>query len=223
MNSKLDLIRTSPYFVGLNLTEMEEISSLVFEKRYERDDTLYLESEMAEALYFIADGVVKIFNTSSDGKEQILSIARPDESINEVPIFNGGLNPTSAQAMMPVVVYGINKNDIEMLFKKYPRVALNVIHVMAKKTRQLVTLVEELSFKRVINRVAGILLENAADGGKSGTRLTQRDMAAMAGTAREVVSRSLKSMEDDGIISFDKHRIIIKDKAALERMSGTFA
>jgi CRP/FNR family transcriptional regulator, cyclic AMP receptor protein len=223
MNSKADLIKTSVFFAGLSSSETESIIRLVFEKRYKRDDMLFFEGEIAEALYFVADGVVKIFKTSPDGKEQILSIAHPDESINEVPVFNGGLNPTSAQAMMSVVVYGINKNDIDMILKKYPRVALNIIHIMAKRTRQLLSLVEELSFKHVSGRLAGILLDNAAEEGQTGARLTQRDMAAMAGTAREVISRSLRAMEDDGIITFDKHRLIIKNKEALKKMSGTFA
>ncbi len=140
-----------------------------------------------------------------------------------MPLFNGGLNATSAQAMMQVTVYMINKRDIEMIMSKYPIVASNVIHILAKKTRQLVSLVEELSFKRVNGRLAGILLENAVTDGESGARLTQRDMAAMAGTAREVISRSLKAMEDDGIIGFEKHRLIIRDREALKRMSQTFS
>jgi CRP/FNR family transcriptional regulator len=126
--------------------------------------------------------------------------------------------------MMPVVVYAISKRDIDSLMTRYPLVASNVIHILAKRTRQLVSLVEELSFKRVNSRLAGILLENAIlDGQAGGARLTQRDMAAMAGTAREVISRSLKTMEDDGIISFDKHRLIINDRDALKRVAETYS
>jgi len=223
MKTKSELVATSVFFAGLNIEELEPIVKIIIEKRYERDDMLFFEGEATESLIFLASGVVKLFKTSPDGKEQILSIAHPEETLNEVPLFNGGLNATSAQAMMQVTVYMINKKDIEMLMKKYPLVASNVIHILAKKTRQLVSLVEELSFKRVNGRLAGILLENAVRDGESGARLTQRDMAAMAGTAREVISRSLKAMEDEGIIGFDKHRLIIRDREALERMSQTFS
>ncbi len=222
MITKTELIKTSPFFAGLSPAELESIVAIVIEKKYERDDMLFYEGEEADALYFIADGVVKIFKTSVEGKEQILSIAHAGESINEVPVFNGGINPTSAQSMMPVVIYAINRNDIEKILKNNHVIALNVIHAMAKRTRQLVTLVEELSFKRVIGRLAGILLDNATNEGDTGAKLTQRDMAAMAGTAREVVSRSLKSMENDGLIVFDKHRLIIKNREALKKMSGSF-
>jgi CRP/FNR family transcriptional regulator len=125
--------------------------------------------------------------------------------------------------MMQVVVYMINKRDIEMLMRQYPLVASNVIHILAKRTRQLVSLVEELSFKRVNGRLAGILLENAVRDGESGARLTQRDMAAMREPPARLFSRSLKAMEDDGIIGFDKHRLIIRDREALKQMSQTFS
>ena len=94
---------------------------------------LFFEGEATESLIFLASGVVKLFKTSPDGKEQILSISHPEETLNEVPLFNGGLNATSAQAMMQVAVYMINKRDIEMIMKKYPLVASNVIHILAKK------------------------------------------------------------------------------------------
>jgi len=219
MVSRLELLKSSPYFSGLSPAELEEINRLVFEKRYDREKIIIAEEEKAEALYFVASGVVKVFKTSADGKEQILAIIRPEETFNEVPVFNGGLNPASAQAMVPVVVYGIKRGDIEAILRTKPQVALNVTRVMAKRLRNLVSLVEELSFKRVISRVARILLDYAGDGIASGTRLTQRDMAAMAGTAREVVGRSLKALVEDGAIRIDRHRIIVTDRDALGKIA----
>ena len=219
MVSRLELLESSPYFSGLSSAELEEISRLVFEKRHDRDEIIIAEEEKAKALYFVASGVVKVFKTSADGKEQILAIIRPEEAFNEVPVFNGGFNPTSAQAMAPVVVYGIKRGEMEAILRTKPQVALNVIRVMAKRLRNLVSLVEELSFKRVISRVARILLDYAGDGIVSGARLTQRDMAAMAGTAREVVGRSLKALAEDGAIRIDRHRIIVNDRDALGKIA----
>jgi CRP/FNR family cyclic AMP-dependent transcriptional regulator len=106
------------------------------------------------------------------------------------------------------------------MLQKYPHIALNVITVLARRVRHLVSLVEDLSFRNVISRVARILLENAGDGAGAGKKLTQQEMAAMAGTAREVVGRSLKSLEEDGIIRLDHHRIVISDKEALKEIVG---
>ena len=80
------------------------------------------------------------------------------------------------------------------------------------------SLVEDLSFRHVIGRVAKILLEYAGDGAGPRPRLTQQDMAAMVGTAREVVGRSLKALEDEGAIRMERHRIVITDKEILKEM-----
>jgi CRP/FNR family transcriptional regulator len=95
---------------------------------------------------------------------------------------------------------------------------LNVIKVLARRVRHLVSLVEDLSFRRVISRVAKILLEHIGGEMGRGPRLTQQEMAAMAGTAREVVGRSLKALEEEGAIKLDRHRIIITDKEALQKI-----
>ncbi len=218
MVSKVELLKSTPYFSGLSSTELEAISKLVFERRYDRGEMLILEGEAAEALYLVASGAVKVFKTSAEGKEQILTIIRPGETFNEVPVFDGGLNPASAQAMLPVLLYGIRKKDLEVILRNHPQVASNVTKVMANRLRHLVSLVEDLSFRHVIGRVAKILLGYAGDGAAPGLRLTQRDMAAMAGTAREVVNRSLKTMEEDGVIRVDRHRIIITNRDALKKM-----
>jgi CRP/FNR family transcriptional regulator len=78
--------------------------------------------------------------------------------------------------------------------------------------------VEDLSFKHVIGRIAKILLKYAGDGTGTGQRLTQQDMAAMAGTVREIVGRSLKALENEGAIRLDHHRIVIINKEILEKI-----
>ena len=213
----LDFMKRIPYFTGLQDRELESIKNLFFEKTVERGQLLALEGDPAEELYFVASGVVKVLKTSPEGKEQILSIVRPGESFNDVPVFDGGPNPASAQTMGPVILYGIRKADLEATIAQHPQLALNVSRVLASRVRNLVSLVEDLSFRQVIGRVAKILLENSGDGSGPHPQLTQQEMAAMAGTAREVVGRSLKALEEKGAIRLERHRIVIKDKEALRK------
>jgi CRP/FNR family transcriptional regulator len=217
MAAQLEFLKSILYFSALGLAELESISKLVFEKSSDRAETILLEGERATDVYFVASGVVKVFKTSAEGKEQILSIVRPKESFNDVPVFDSGPNPASARAMGPVLLYGIKKNDMEAVLRNHPQVALNVIQVLARRVRDLLSLVEDLSFKHVIGRVAKILLEHIGSEMDHKSRLTQQEMAAMAGTAREVVGRSLKALEEEGAIKLDRHRIIITDKEALQR------
>jgi CRP-like cAMP-binding protein len=218
MAVQLEFLKSIPYFSDLGLAELGSIRKLVFEKTADRAEMLLLEGEPAANLYFVASGVVKVFKTSAEGKEQILSIVRPGESFNDVPIFDGGPNPTSAQAMGPVLLYEIKKNDMKAILRDHPKIALNVIRVLARRVRHLISLVEDLTFKHVIGRVAKILFEHVGGEMGRGPRLTQQEMAAMAGTAREVVGRSLKALEEEGAIKLDRHRIIITDKEALQKI-----
>jgi CRP/FNR family transcriptional regulator len=221
MANQLEFLESVEYFSGLAPTELDSIRKLVFEKNADRAEMVFLEGEPAATLYFVASGAVKVFKTSAEGKEQILSIVRPGESLNDVPVFDNGPNPVSARTMGPVVLYGIKKSDMEAILKGHNQIALNVIKVLATRVRHLMSLVEDLSFKHVIGRVAKILLEHVGGGIDHGPRLTQQEMAAMAGTAREMVGRSLKALEEEGAIKLDRHRIIITDKEALQKMVET--
>ncbi|MFC1873974.1 Crp/Fnr family transcriptional regulator [Chloroflexota bacterium] len=218
MAVQLDLLKSSPYFSGMHSAELNSVSRFVFERTAERGEVISFEGDPAETLFFVLSGAVKVFKTSAEGKEQILNIIRPGESFNDVPVFDGEPNPASTQAMGPVVLYGIRKQDLQNILREHPQVSANIIKVLGAQIRQLMMLVEDLSFRHVIGRVARILLEHSGDKTDSRPRLTQQEMAAMAGTVREVVSRSLKALEEEGTVKMERHRIIIKDKEALQEL-----
>ncbi len=219
MTVDIGLLKINPYFAGLGDGELERIKKLIFEKTVEKGDAILHEGEPSDTLYFVAAGVVKIFKTSAGGKEQILTLVRPGESFNDVPVFEG-VNLASAEAMMSVTLYGLRKTDLRSILKEYPQLALNVIQVLAKRVELLVALVEDLSFRQVTGRVARILYEYARSKDETHPRLTQQEMAAMAGTAREMVGRSLRVLEEEGTIRLDRNRIVIANEAALKKEAG---
>jgi len=214
----IDFLKKVPYFKGLGDGDLESIKRFFVEKTVERGEVIEMDGQPVHAVHFLFSGAVKIFKTSVDGKEQILGIIRPGETFNDVPIFDNGLATASTEAMSQVLLYELDRGAVESIIRKYPQIASNVIRVLAARVRGLIELVEDLSFRNVIGRVAKILLSTAES---SIPRLTQHEMAAMAGTAREVVGRSLKTMEDDEIIKIDHHRIIIRNKEALKNLAGS--
>lgn len=220
MDVERDFLGSVPYFSGMSAAELGAVRRLAFERAAQRDELILAEGEQPEALYFVVSGAVKELKTSAEGKEQILRIVRPGESFNDVPVFDGGPTIASAVAMGPVSLLGVSRSDVESIVGQYPRVALNVIQLLGERVRYFVSLVEDLSFRHVIGRVAKLLMEYAGDGDGPRPRLTQQEMAAMAGTAREMVGRSLKALEDDGVIRIDRHRIVISDREALREMAG---
>ena len=223
MTIQVENIKSNPYFFGLSQSALDVIGKFIFEKTAEKGEMLLFDGEPAGALYFVISGVVKVFKTSADGKEQILNLIRPGESFNDVPVFNGGTNLANADAMVPAVLYGIKKVSLEVILRDYPQVAVNIIQVLSQRVQHLVTLVEDLSFRHVTSRVAKLLLEYAPDGEGQRPKLTQQEMAALTGTAREVVGRSLKTLEEDGLIRLDRHRLVITNRKALGEMAGVIA
>jgi len=211
------MLRYVSYFKGLSETDLAAVNNHVFEKKAARGDIIVFESEPSDAIYYVNEGVVKAYKTSADGKEQILRIIRPGDTFNDVPIL-GGVNLATAEAMSPVVLYGIKKKDVEAMTHDYPQIAKNIIRVLSQRVEEMVDLIEDFSFRRVNGRVAKILLENAGNGGKP--RLTQQEMAAMIGTAREMVGRSFKSLEAEGAIRLEHSRIVIANRAVLLKIAG---
>lgn len=223
MANTIEFLQYVLYFSELSINELTSIKEFIFEKTAEEGEIIMIEGAPADVLYFVASGKIKVFKSSAEGKEQILSIVRPGESINDVPIFDGGTNPASVQAMEPVVLYGIRSSDLEVILREHHQVALNVAKVLAIQARHLGSLVEDLSLRRVIVRIAKVLLEHAGNGTGPRPRLTQQEMAAMAGTVREVVGRSLKTLEEKGVIRLERHRIVITNEEALKGMVAKYS
>lgn len=220
MAVQVEFLKSIPYFSGLSDSDIDSVSKYIFEKKAERGEILNFEGEPADVLYFVVAGAVKVFKTSADGKEQIFDIIRPGESFNDVAVLSGSLNLVSAEAMSAVILNAIKKNDMEVVLREHPQMALNVIQVLSRRVQELVSLVEDFSFRRVTGRVAKMLLEYAGDGVGERPRLTQQEMAGMIGTVREMVGRSLKNLEAEGAIRMERNRVVITDQKALREMAG---
>jgi CRP-like cAMP-binding protein len=214
---RYDYLRDVPYFARLNDDLLSEIARLALTRRFGSGDVLLLEGERNDGLYLLRSGRVRIYKTSPEGREQVLAIVGPGESFNEVPVFDDGPNPASAQALEESEAFCLQKGDIQALLRRSPSFAAAVVQTFASRLRQLSGLVEDLSFRHVTARVAKIIL--AQDTETPARRLTQQQMAAMAGTAREVVGRVLKSLELEGIVKVGRGRVVVLDRARLEKLA----
>ena len=213
----IEFLKAQPYFAGLNSEELAVIGKFMVEKTYGKGEAVILEGDRDAAAFFVVSGVLKYFKTSDEGKELIIRIVLPGDTFNDVAILDKGPNPASAEAMSPVLLYVIPANEMEKILKLYPRVIANLAGIIAIRARHLFDLVEDLSFRRVLGRIAKILTGYLGDGASPGPKLTQQEMAAVAGTSREVVGRSLKALQDKGIIRMERHRIVISDSEALKQ------
>ncbi|HKW22440.1 MAG TPA: Crp/Fnr family transcriptional regulator [Ktedonobacterales bacterium] len=214
-------LRKASLFAPLAEDDMARVAAVTVERRYERGDIIALEGDRGGALYFVRSGLVKVFKSSPGGKEQVLRLIEAGHTFNDVPALDAGPNPASAAALEPSIVYATGGAELRRLIAERPGVALATVQALAGALRHLVTLVEDLSFRHVTARVAKILIEQdvSADAsgasGKATHRLTQQEMAAMAGTAREMVGRALKELEATGAIRIQRGRITVVSRERL--------
>lgn len=217
MTAPVEFLKTCTYFTGLTEPDLEHIADMFYQKTIGKGEIITFENDPGEALYFVVSGAVKCYKISREGKEQILRIVLPGGTFNDVAVFDKGVNPTSAEAMSLVSCYVISRQDMMLIIDEHPELQANVITVLLDRIRTLLELVEDLSFRQVISRIARILLEYA-DGAGPKPKLTQQEMAAMAGTAREVVGRSLKTLQEEGLVRMERNRLIITSRAGLIEM-----
>jgi CRP-like cAMP-binding protein len=221
MPAPLELLRGVSYFRPLPEPDLVQLQSRAIHQQFSRGRIVMLENDTCPGMYLIESGRVKLFRTSSDGREQVLMLVGPGGAFNDVPVFDGGPNAAAAAATERTSLYLIPSEHVLAAMRARPDAALAVAREFAGQLRRLANLVEDLSFRHVTSRVAKLLLEYAEQPGRTGPRprLTQQDIASMVGSVREVVGRSLAALEREGAIRIDRARIVVADRDILRRMA----
>jgi CRP/FNR family cyclic AMP-dependent transcriptional regulator len=210
-------------FADLSDHESKFLLDRALTKHFVPGQLIFAEGEACEGLYVIESGQVKIFKSSPNGREQILTIEPAGTSIAELPVFDGGNYPASAAALTAATLLYIRKKDLQTLCLEHPEVALKVLKVVGSRLRRLVEIIDELSFASVRHRLAALLLRLAkSESGKSVGAVTitlpstNQELAAQIGTIRELVSRNLSRLQAMGIVHVKGRTMTIPHLEALE-------
>lgn len=217
-----EALRRIPLCASLRPEDLAQVASATQERSYERGALIVLEGELGGGLHYVHTGLVKVFKTSPSGKEQVLRLIPAGNTFNDVPALDGGPNPASVAALEPSIIYAIPRADLRTLILTRPEVAEAVVQTLTRALRHLVALVEDLSLRHVTARVARILLrqEEASQSAPRAYHMTQQEMAALAGTAREVVGRSLKELELAGAIEMRQGRAVVLNRDRLRLLAS---
>jgi CRP/FNR family transcriptional regulator, cyclic AMP receptor protein len=208
------------YFDGIEASELEPLRRYFTEVRYDKGTHFLSEGSWTDSLYFIVTGLVKVYKTSTNGKEQVLHIAPPGDSLNDVSIYDRGPNAAGMASLTPVLLYAIKKDDLEKVLTKNPAIMMNVVRTLAARIRRDSKLLEDLSSSQVLGRLAKLFLGRY--GGEEdtiGLHLTQKDMAGIVGSSREMVNRSLKTIEGMGGIKLSRRKVLVLDKEVLLKIA----
>jgi len=221
--STIQLLKRVPVFSGLSDSEFAFLTARLLRRTFDAGELIFSEGEPCAGLYVIEQGDVRIFKSSIGGREQVLAIDGPGSSIAELPVFDGGSYPASAQAITECRLLFFSKQDFHTLCLQHPEVALKVLRVIGGRLRRLVGIIEELSFTTVRHRLVALLVRlGEAEGRQQGDAVTvelpanNSELAAQIGTVRELVSRNLSRLQSDGLIQIDNRAIAIPSLRKLQ-------
>jgi CRP/FNR family transcriptional regulator len=225
---RIAALRRTALFGELDEKTLGALAARAVERRYERDELLFIAGEEARGLYVIVEGSVRAFRESLDGREQVIHVERAGATVAEVPVFDGGTFPSTVAAEEPTAVLYMDRRDVRRLCIEHPEIGLAALKLLAGRLRRCAELVETLSLREVGQRLARFLLaearaKGARDGGV-GFRLTlsqtNQQIAARVGSVREVVSRALTRLQHDGLIGLEGRALTIHDERKLSAFAG---
>ncbi len=211
----IDELRAIPLFASLDEQTLSDISRRVERRHFRPGQHVMVEGEQPPGLFIVLRGRVRLSCTAYDGREQVLDMIEPGGNFNAVPIFDGQPNHTTAQARSPVECLLLPRRDVLHLVKKHPDLALAALSQMAGQLRELVSLVEDLAFRSVRERLARQLLSEATEGT---AELTHQELAERTGTVREIAGRALRRFAEEKLVRLARGRIIVLDPHGLAQV-----
>jgi len=216
------VLKNAPLLSSLSQPELHLLAQRTVRKLFSAGEQVFSEGEPCNGLNIIAQGKVRIFKTSVSGREQVLAVNLPGESVAEVPVFDGGPFPASASAVEETEIAFISRRDFQAYCLEHPEVALKVLSVVGARLRRLVGIIEELSFTTIRQRLIAALIKLAESQGRKTARgiefqlpASHQELANQLGTVRELISRNLMRLQAEGLLDVDARQIVVKDMKGL--------
>jgi CRP/FNR family transcriptional regulator len=221
--SPRQILQATPLFAALDESELNSLAARCGIRSYSQGEILFSEGEPCKGLYIVVAGRVRIFKTSLNGREQVLTVEGPGASVAELPVFDGGSYPASGSAVEKTETLFVSRADLRAICLEKPEVSLKMLQVVGARLRRLVGIIEELSFTTVRHRLISWLLRQASTEGRPSERGTvfslnasHQELAAQIGTVRELVSRNLARLQAQSFIEMNGRQITILDREGLE-------
>lgn len=227
MDEVSTLLARTELFGSLAPGALDAIAAESHERRYVKGESLFHEGDPADAFFVVAEGTVKVFVSSSGGKDMVLATLRSPEALGEVSLLDGGPRSASAEALEPVAVVAIARTTLLGVLQRERSVAEAMLRASGGLLRRLTGQAADLVFLDLEGRVAKLLVGIAEqrgdrrDGGLAlQLGLTQTDLASMVGGSRQSVNQILRTLSVRGLIEVHGQEIFIAEEAALRRRGG---
>lgn len=218
----MELLARVPLLTGLSPEELERIAQVSGPRSYPKGARVFHEGDESDACYIIRSGEVRATREHSDGRAIALATLGPGEIVGELAMLDGEVRSASVEALTDVELVAIAARDMQGLLERNPAITAKLVVALTRRVRETNERVARQSFQTVPSRVAGVLSQLVAEGGEEGRprdgitiRMNQSDLAALAGTSRESVSRFLAVLERAGVVAVGRGRVTVVEPQRL--------
>ena len=222
-----DFLESINLFYNIKDDFLDHAATLCKTKKYPKSSMIILEEEYGDRLFIIKNGTVKITRVNDEGKEVIIALLGAGDFFGEMAILDGKSRSANALAQENCELVTVNKEDFLDMLKNNFQMCMNLLEELAVRLRKSDQQIEALSLSDAEHRIGVSILNLAEDRGviKKGEVTIeslpyQQDIANMAGTSRETVSRVLKLFEDRMLVSKTGHTLKISDYKFFKRIFG---
>jgi CRP-like cAMP-binding protein len=223
--SKTDHLRNVPIFTDLTDSDLTKIASNMVPRVYEKGQMILLEESTGETFFIITQGAVKVTRLSADGREVILAMLGESDFFGEMSLLDGEGRSANIVANEYAKVLTLSRSDFLDCLESYPKIAIALLEELAIRLRKSDQQIESLSLSDSEHRIGITLIRLAGELGtiKQGHVTVknlpyQQDIANMAGTSRETVSRTLKLLEDKKLVRRKNRNLTIYNFDAFRRV-----
>ena len=213
---KLSLLQSVPIFSDLSSSDLNKIAERMIQRAYSKGQMILLEDDLGQTFFVIGGGSVKITRLSDDGREVILAMLGESDFFGEMSLLDGAGRSANVVALESSEVLTLSRNDFLEILQEYPKISISLLEELTQRIRKSDQQIESLSLSDVEQRIGIALIRLAEELGtiKHGTVKIndlpyQQDIANMAGTSRETVSRTFKLLEEKGFVAREGRKLTI--------------
>jgi CRP/FNR family cyclic AMP-dependent transcriptional regulator len=217
-----ELLARVPLLAGLDADELERIAKVAIPRSFSKGDRVFHEGDESDACYVIREGEVRVTREHSDGRAIALATLGPGELVGELAMLDGEVRSASVEALVDGELLALPAGEVRALLGRHPDITVKLVAALVRRLRDANERISRQSFQTVPSRVAGVLSQlvaeerpRTAEGGEITIRMNQSDLAQLAGTSRESVSRFLATLERAGVVAVGRGRVTVLEPRRL--------
>jgi CRP/FNR family transcriptional regulator len=209
------LLRSVPLFADLEEGELERFSRVAVARSFPAATRVFHEGDHSDACYIVRDGSFRVTREHSDGRAITLATLGHGDIFGELAMLDGEVRSASVEALTDGELLALPAGEVRALLARHPEITVKLIAALVRRLRSANERISRQSFQTVPSRVAGVLSQLVAEEsprGESGEvtiRMNQADLAQLAGTSRESVSRFLADLERAGVVRPGRGRVTV--------------